>query len=294
MTRFYATAFILIALIAFSCTDSDDNTVSPVEPELLGNIDSNAQACRANMRTIASQQVIYFATHDRYAATLEELGMAGITCPECGLEYVIEATECDCSIHCPLPTEPTHGSIINGVATWGPGEAEEELCRNNMMMIANACIYFFSQNERYPDDLEELGITCLNCPTCGDSYIYNSSDETSFYLGCPNLPEPGHGYIDDGVASWTPWPPDPQSLCRLYMRTIVSQEVIYFANHGEYTENMEDIGMAGVVCPECGEPYILAVSGNGDEFYIECGKPSDPTHGYIDNGVASWQDPTEE
>ena len=286
MNRFYATAFIFIALIAFSCTDNDRTTVSPVEPELLGNMDNFTSACRANMRTIASQQIIYFASHEHYAATLEELGMAGVTCPQCGLDYFMEANESDFSIHCPLPSDPTHGSIIDGMATWTTFGGMVE-CQANIRTMVSANLIFYAENCRFANSLEELGFEDSTCPGCGNHYAYHTYDNgESFYISCPIPLFDCHGSFDSNSGfSWSA-SQGHEYECRANMRTIASQEVIYFANHGEYTENMEDIGMAGVVCPECGEPYILRAG--GDKFYIECGKPSDPNHGCIDNGVASW------
>jgi len=75
-----------------------------------------------------------------------------------------------------------------------------------------------------------------------------------------------------------------ENACRANMRTIASQEVIYFATHETYTDNLDDLEMSGVMCPEGGEPYILRVEGGGTEFYISC--PNG--HGSIDNGIPSW------
>ena len=74
-------------------------------------------ACRANMRTLASQQVIYFATNDsKYATTLAMLDMVGVVCPS-GTDYDLSATTtshfyivCDAAV--------THGHISDGIASW--------------------------------------------------------------------------------------------------------------------------------------------------------------------------------
>lgn len=289
MKGYSITAFTLLALIAFACTDNNDTTVFPMEPEALNSFPGSVSECRANMRTIASQQIIYFATNSRYANTLEELGMAGTTCPGCGLEYIIEGTECDYSIHCPLPSDPTHGSIINGVPTWVSIGGQTE-CRANMRTIASANYIFYAGSSRYADSLEELGFGSSTCPGCGNQYTYYTYDNgESFYLSCPLPPFDCHGFVDSNSGySWSST--EARDECRANMRTIASQEVIYFAYHSEYTENLEDLGLAGVVCPGCGDPYVIQVSENGEKFYLECGMPTDPTHGHIDNGVASWRD----
>ena len=71
-------------------------------------------ACRANMRTLASQEVIYFAEHDCYTESLAELGMSGIVCSECSQSYRITVRGDDLTIECPCG----HGSIENGRASW--------------------------------------------------------------------------------------------------------------------------------------------------------------------------------
>lgn len=71
-------------------------------------------SCRANMRTLASQEVIYYAEHDCYTESLAELGMSGIVCPECGQSYRVTVSGDDLTIECPCG----HGSIENGRASW--------------------------------------------------------------------------------------------------------------------------------------------------------------------------------
>lgn len=91
------------------------------------DVSASAQrnACRANMRTIASQEVIYFASNNEYADNLTSLNLAGVECPQ-GNAYVPQVgnvgggTNNSFTIPCPnLPgAPPEHGSIINGIATW--------------------------------------------------------------------------------------------------------------------------------------------------------------------------------
>jgi prepilin-type N-terminal cleavage/methylation domain-containing protein len=74
-------------------------------------------ACRANMRTIASQNVIYFAQHNRYASTIAFLGMGDVNCPSAPAgDYAWSGTISTFSIACPYGT--SHGSIVNGIASW--------------------------------------------------------------------------------------------------------------------------------------------------------------------------------
>lgn len=71
--------------------------------------------------------------------------------------------------------------------------------------------------------------------------------------------------------------------CRANMRTIASQEVIYFAQHDRYAGSMEDLGLADMKCPAYGS-YVITVENNSTFFTVAC--PSD--HGCITNGITSW------
>ena len=73
--------------------------------------------CRANMRTIAGQAVIYFAGHNCYPNSLEEIGMSGVVCPTCLEEYELIGTETEFYVSCPMPIQ-NHGFIDDGVASW--------------------------------------------------------------------------------------------------------------------------------------------------------------------------------
>jgi len=78
-------------------------------------------ACRANMRTLASQQVIYFANNNsQYATTQVQLDMDGVRCPGNGNAYNFTGTTTSVFvITCPQgDPNPNHGNINNGVASW--------------------------------------------------------------------------------------------------------------------------------------------------------------------------------
>ena len=83
-----------------------------------------------------------------------------------------------------------------------------------------------------------------------------------------------------------------RNACRANMRTIASQEVIFFAANGVYTDALDDLGLGGVVCPGTPAAHTLSVGAIGgsasQSFTIVC--PNTPSHGNIDNGVASWVD----
>lgn len=207
MRRFSLTAFILLALIAFSCTENDGNTTSPLEPELLGKSDDCEGECRGFMRFITMEQCIFFAENGHYASSLEELGLAWVSCPGCDHDYILEVDLNSFSIHCPFPSFPTHGSVINGVPTWHPSSSGNQYyCHANMIVIVGQSVIFFAENDRYAADLEELGLGYLQCPECGNPYVYypytDPQGYPAFYIECGMPSDPTHGYIDNGVASW--------------------------------------------------------------------------------------------
>ncbi len=76
--------------------------------------------------------------------------------------------------------------------------------------------------------------------------------------------------------------------CRANMRTLASQEVIYFAQHNKYTDNIYDLGIGTLQCPEYGT-YLIETNMENSSFTITCRG----NHGCIDNGVSSWLDASE-
>lgn len=194
----------VLMLTGFSCTTAPDSVLSPVEPVAVSDSRGHEDECHGNMHALATQQAIYYALNGCYASTLEELGFYSLTCPECGLEYLLEGDERTFSIHCPLPSDPTHGSVVDGVATWTPGAQEAVwTCRANMRLICGQCVIFYAMNSRYPESLEEIGIGYFTCPECGNPYVY-FGDRESCLIECGKPEEPNHGYILDGVPSWLP------------------------------------------------------------------------------------------
>lgn len=304
MRSFMLITTMIILALSTSCTTTGDDLTSPATPELLNsenNLDSYVEECRANMRTIAGQAVIHFAINGTYPANMEEMGepYSELTCPECGLPYEFFGNEKLYFLNCPLPNDPNHGFIDNGLPSWtgeNPDPSEHQsICRANMRTIASQAVMFFASNNRYPDNLEEMGMSGYLCPTCGSTYIYSAyfneeTQEPGYFLSCPLPSDPNHGFIDNGVPSWSgeqsPHPEQWEDFCQANMRTIASQAVIFFAEHNKYPNCQEDIGMSGVVCPACGQEYLMI--GTETEFYVSCPMPSDPNHGFIDNGIPSW------
>ena len=74
-------------------------------------------ACRANMRTIASQETIYQAgsATNKYG-TFAEIEMDEIVCPANATVYG-GITSDELTVICPNG-DPSHGSIVDGVTSW--------------------------------------------------------------------------------------------------------------------------------------------------------------------------------
>ena len=80
-----------------------------------------------------------------------------------------------------------------------------------------------------------------------------------------------------------------RSACRANMRTIASQEMIYFSMHISFTDDMTLLGMSGLVCP-AGDAYTFTGM-TTDILNIQCANSGvTGSHGSIDEGVASWRD----
>jgi len=202
MKRIVTAFAAVLMLTGFACTAAPDSVLSPVEPMASSDGSRYADECHGNMYAVAMQQCIYYAVNGSFASTLEELGFYSLTCRECNLEYLMEGDERTFSIRCPLPSDPTHGSIVDGVATWTPGPQEPVwICRANMRLICMQCVIFFAINSRYPESLEEIGMSNFICPECGNPYVFIGS-RWSFFIECGKPEDPNHGYILDGVPSW--------------------------------------------------------------------------------------------
>ena len=80
-----------------------------------------------------------------------------------------------------------------------------------------------------------------------------------------------------------------RNACRANMRTIVSQEAIYFASNNTYTGSLSTLDMSGVQCPSGTNDYLMTVT-NSIDFFISCPNGASPAHGQIDNGIPSWHD----
>ncbi len=90
-------------------------TLLPLSVTEFNEVNESAyrNACRANIRTIASQQTIYYAVNDKYADNLVDLQMDGVVCPNGG-HYIVTGSGYSNSITCPNG----HGDIDDGIASW--------------------------------------------------------------------------------------------------------------------------------------------------------------------------------
>ncbi|MCD4708066.1 MAG: hypothetical protein K8S62_10055, partial [Candidatus Sabulitectum sp.] len=181
MRSFTLISSLIFLILSIACTSTGDDVTSPALPNLLNeenDLDGFKWECRANMRTIASQAVMFFANNSRYPKSLGEIGLAGLACPACGLTYQLAGTEFVFYVSCPMPVYPNHGYIDNGVPSWlHDPELEEYRCREKMEAIAIQAAIFFANNSRYPENLEELGMESYKCPTCGLSYNYYTYED---------------------------------------------------------------------------------------------------------------------
>ena len=174
--------------------------------------------CHSNMRSLASACAMFYGTYNRYPYELSELGTSGIMenwdvhCPACGELYIYNtnSTGDSYSIHCPMPVDPNHGYVIDGVCYWHPDTSGGiEACRNNMRCLATAMSMFYGAYARYPYELRELGTSGIMgnwdvpCPACGEIYNYTTdSTGQTYVIQCPFPSDPSHGSIEDGITSW--------------------------------------------------------------------------------------------
>lgn len=82
--------------------------------------------CHNNMRSLASACAMFYGMEGRYPEELSELGTSGIMgnwdvpCPACGeiYHYSTDPTGQTYLIQCPLPWDPGHGFIKDGIISW--------------------------------------------------------------------------------------------------------------------------------------------------------------------------------
>ncbi|GEM_PF-5123262 len=121
MRTFSVIGVMVLLFVSVARTTSEDNLTAPPLQAGMSSENSfatNTQQCRASMRTLAGQAVIFFAANDRYPRNLKEIDMAGTVCPTCGLKYQLTSGDDHFYIECPLSFSPDHGNIDDGVTSW--------------------------------------------------------------------------------------------------------------------------------------------------------------------------------
>jgi len=171
---------------------------------------------------------------------------------------------------------------------------DASICHNNMESINNGIFMFYGLNNRFPDSLAELAsidpeLVSLTCPSCSLGYEYKNDGSGGFLLECPLPEEPDHGFVEDG---WISWPADSSTwlhTCQTYMLALRSACSMYYGIYNEYPSELQDLVNEGLIpfipeCPECNAPYQYFSDSTGS-YSIYCPLPSDPTHGYIIDGI---------
>ncbi len=80
--------------------------------------DPPSYECHDNMMSLLIAQGYFYSEHGRYTNSIEELGQSYRKCPECNYSYIVTGSETDYTISCPLPQDPDHGNIIDGIPSW--------------------------------------------------------------------------------------------------------------------------------------------------------------------------------
>ncbi len=197
--------------------EPDHGTIENGWPSWPPNPSNWQQACQGYMRSLASGCAMYYGKYNEYPEELEDLVTEGIfqvipMCPACSTPYGYSRDTAGVSytICCPLPVDPTHGYIINGVCYFPPDTTgSEAACHSNMCCLGSAMAMYYGRYNRYPEELSLLGTSGtmenwdIHCPACGKIYHYWTDEEGQIYLiQCPLPWDPGHGSIYDGMISW--------------------------------------------------------------------------------------------
>ncbi len=269
----------------------------------------HTEICHDNMEDLSTAIIMFYGSMNRYPDSLSELeivepGISNLTCPSCIHTYLYELeTSGDVwTVTCPLPEDPNHGCIVNGQSSWPPDPPEwPGICHSHMTSLASACAMFYGSENRYPEELSELGTSGIYqfwdnpCPACGKLYEYSTNSVGDTYsIYCPMPTDPTHGYVIDGICYW---PPDPEGgfeACRGNMMALFSGFAMFYGSYNRYPEELRELGTSGIMgnwdtpCPSCGNLYNYSPDSSCQTFLLQCPLPWDPGHGFIDDGVCSW------
>ncbi len=311
MKKSAAVSALFFLLFLLSCGDS---AVSMMDPEggstLSAPVDDpgHAEVCHDNMGDLSTAICMFYGMNGRFPDSLIELeiidpSLCSLTCPSCNFTYLYDLSGSgdDWTVTCPLPVDPNHGYIENGQSSWPPDPSTwPEICHSNMSSLASACAMFYGVNNRDPEELSELGTSGIYeywdepCPDCGELYHYSTDLYSTFTIQCPMPTDPNHGYVIDGVCSWPPDTSGCQEACRNNMQSLFSGCAMFYGSENRYPAHLKELGISGVmenwdlVCPSCGELYSYSSDPACTTCVIQCPLPWDPGHGFIEDGIISW------
>lgn len=304
-----AAVFVLILAAALSCGDSAERIMEPRadgSQGYSGGSPGDAQICHENMETLAQGIAMYFGMHNKYPDSIEELAeidpeIYSLECPSCSLGYIYSREASRYILTCPLPEEPNHGTIINGWSSWPPDPPQwPSVCHDNMLFMASACAMYYGNYNIYPEGIADLvaeGYLPVEpeCPACGEPYSYSTDTLRTYTIQCPLPSDPNHGYVIDGVSYWPPDTTGSQDGCRSNMTSLASGMAMFYGAYNRYPEGLKELGTSGMMenwdipCPACGEMYLYWTEEDGQIYTVQCPLPEDPGHGFVYDGMVSWE-----
>jgi len=233
----------------------------------------DAEICHGNMRAIALGVAMFYGLEGRYPDSLEELAsvdprLPDLVCPSCSLAYEWDTDGFEgYLLGCPLPEDPDHGYVKDGVPYWPPDpSAWPGICHGNMTTLAAGLAQYFGMYNLYPAELEGLVAEGILdelpvCPECGGYYLYKTDCQTTYTVECPLPSDPNHGWITDGECSWPPDTSGCTEACRSNMCCLATAMAMYYGKENRYPEELRDLGASGIMenwyipCPACGRIY---------------------------------------
>ncbi len=311
MNRSVVSSVLFSLILLLSCGDSAVSMMDPEGGSTLSTGYDNAEQvtiCHNNMEDLSNAICMFYGMNNRYPGSIGELevidpGLCSLACPTCSLTYLYDLSGSGevYTVTCPLPVDPNHGCIVNGQSSWPPDPPDwPGICQSNMMSLASACAMFYGAENRYPEELSELGTSGIYhfwdnpCPACGELYRYSTDLYVTYTIECPMPTYPNHGYVIDGVCSWPPGSGGGIEACRSNMMSLASGCAMFYGQENRYPEHLKELGISGVmenwdlVCPDCGELYAYHSDPPCTTYVIQCPLPDDPCHGSIEDGVVSW------
>jgi len=205
-----------VLIIATSCSESSTERLQPLGISRRAGENDFQESCHCFMRMISNAEFRYYAANNEYSEDLLELQqylpvpIESIACPVNG-EYMIQVTQYPQDsyiIECPSDAAPSHGHILDGFQSWPCDPSEyEDFCHSNMTILASACACYYGKYNTYPDSLSDMqeffsvGMDMICCPLNGQFLYYG--DEQGYCITCPSEQGMSHGFIEDGIPSWT-------------------------------------------------------------------------------------------